>query len=234
MVPPLHTRIQPSKQEEEECTPHTTHWIRSAFAGLSSYYKHPAFTPSFATALLYLTVLSFSGQMVTYLLTTGYTSITIGIARTLAVVLEISATWLAPFAMKRIGPVRSGVWFVNWQVMCLCLGVGCFWTAPIPLLAATGLAVGVMFSRVGLWGFDLSTQILIQEVCSRSDGMGNRESLTTIPAGGRAGTSRLLRSHRGVDTEWVRALLLRLDDSLFQAGPVPLAGTDELRGGRAG
>ncbi|KAI8284286.1 hypothetical protein K4K56_010206 [Colletotrichum sp. SAR 10_98] len=69
------------------------------------YVRHRAFLPSFAGALLYLTVLSFGGQMVTYLLSIGYSATEIGIARTLSVAFEVLATWVAPRLMELIGPI---------------------------------------------------------------------------------------------------------------------------------
>ena len=75
------------------------------------YVRHTAFRPSFALALLYLTVLSFSGQMVTYLLSAGFDSFAVGASRTASTAIELSATWIAPVTMKYIGPIRSGIWF---------------------------------------------------------------------------------------------------------------------------
>jgi iron-regulated transporter 1 len=40
---------------------------------LRLYFSYPAVIPSFALSLLYLTVLAFSGQMLTYLLAAGFT-----------------------------------------------------------------------------------------------------------------------------------------------------------------
>lgn len=132
---------------------------------MATYFKHPAFIPSFACALLYLTVLSFSGQMVTYLLSTGYTSAQVAIARTLSVAFEVVATWFGPWLMGRLGPVRAGLWFASWQVGCLFLGMAVFWAfADQPIISASGLVGGTILSRLGLWGFDLCTQIVVQEV----------------------------------------------------------------------
>lgn len=141
-------------------------WIRSSFNNLCFYFSHPAFLPSISVSLLYLTVLSFSGQMVTYLLSIGYSSTHIGIVRTVSVMFEISATWIAPRVMSRIGPVRSGIWFLSWQMLCLGLAVSFFWGAEKPLVAASGLVAGVILSRLGLWGFDLSAQVVVQDVRS--------------------------------------------------------------------
>jgi iron-regulated transporter 1 len=113
--------------------------------GFRSYFHHLMFLPSFAGALLYLTVLSFSGQMVTWLLASGYDSTEISVARALSVIFEVLATWVAPWLMGKVGPVRAGIWLANWQI-------------------ASGLVGGTILSRVGLRGFDLCVQIIVQEV----------------------------------------------------------------------
>ncbi|KAK3331709.1 Ferroporti-1 [Cercophora scortea] len=168
---------QPKQRPTEEHTnPALTasesnwHHIRAAGAKFVSnfgfYLHHRVFLPSFACALLYLTVLSFSGQMVTYLLSTGYTSSQIGIARTLSVLVEVLATWVAPWLMGWIGPVRAGLWMSTWQVAMLVAGVATFLAASVennPVVAASGLVVGTILSRLGLRGFDMCTQLIVQE-----------------------------------------------------------------------
>lgn len=145
---------------------HLKDGMRTNLKDLSRYLHHRAFLPSFTCALLYFTVLSFGSQMITYLLFVGYNSIHIGIARTLSVAFEISATWMSPLAMARIGPIRSGIWFISWQMLCLAGGVIIFWVVETPIVSAFGLIAGTILSRVGLWGFDLSVQIIVQEVGS--------------------------------------------------------------------
>ena len=138
--------------------------IRSIYNAISSYTHHPVFAPSMALCLLYLTVLSFSGQMVTYLLSVGFSSVQIGVLRTLSTAIEISATWLAPIAMNRVGPLRGGLWFINWQISCIVAALGFFWVIYTASIAALALVIGVITSRVGLWGFDLCVQNIIQGV----------------------------------------------------------------------
>lgn len=138
--------------------------VRSIYNAVSNYTSHPVFPPSMALCLLYLTVLSFSGQMVTYLLSVGFSSMQIGVWRTLSTAIEISATWLAPIAMSRVGPLRGGLWFINWQISCLVGALGFVWAIRKASMAALGLVIGVITSRVGLWGFDLCVQNIIQEV----------------------------------------------------------------------
>ncbi|KAK2593449.1 hypothetical protein QQS21_008822 [Conoideocrella luteorostrata] len=133
------------------------------------YFRHPAFLASFSLALLYLTVLSFSGQMITYLLSVGYTPLYVGIARTGSTVIELSATYAAPRLMGRIGPIRGGLWSLSWQMTCLAVGV-CWYMVDMSnswgnqVILATVLAVCVAFSRLGLWGYDLCAQIIVQDV----------------------------------------------------------------------
>lgn len=138
---------------------------KKSYQDLRLYFKHPVFIPSFSVALLYCTVLSFGGVMVTYLLSNGYTSTEIAIARTVSVAFEVLATWIGPWLMTKIGPVRAGLWFSSWQLGCLAVGISIFWKYTDNVLISTlGLVCGSMLSRVGLWGFDLSAQIIIQEV----------------------------------------------------------------------
>lgn len=99
---------------------------QKSFGDFGFYFRHRYFLPSFAGALLYLTVLSFAGQMVTWLLSAGYDSVQIGIARTLSVAFEVLATWIAPWLMRRIGPIRAGLWLASWQFFCLAAGISVF------------------------------------------------------------------------------------------------------------
>ena len=143
--------------------------IKTSATYFNFYFHHRVFLPSIAGALLYLTVLSFAGQMVTYLLSAGYSATQIGIARTLSVAFEVLATWVAPWLMGKIGPVRAGLWLSSWQITMLIAGIAVFWAyIDKPVISASGLVGGTILSRVGLRGFDLCTQIIVQEVYSSS------------------------------------------------------------------
>ncbi|KAK0713701.1 Ferroporti-1 [Lasiosphaeria miniovina] len=142
------------------------------FSFLAAYFSHPAFLPSFSLALLYLTVLSFSGQMVTYLMSVGYSPLHVGLVRTASTIFELSATWIGPQVVKRIGVVRGGIWSLCWQMVWLAAGASWFLRGGLGspddagsknMTAATGLVVGVALSRVGLWGFDLCAQNIVQD-----------------------------------------------------------------------
>ncbi|KAH7319287.1 hypothetical protein BKA65DRAFT_556709 [Rhexocercosporidium sp. MPI-PUGE-AT-0058] len=144
-------RSRCDRQEDSisnECPSLLTHnWnhlkqiTKKSAADFNMYFHHSAFLPSIAGALLYLTVLNFAGQIVTYLLAAGYTSTQIGITRTLSVAFEV------------------------WQVIILATGIAVFFTfyENNPVVSASGLVGGTILSRVGLRGFDLCAQLIVQE-----------------------------------------------------------------------
>ncbi|KAK5956990.1 hypothetical protein OHC33_001359 [Knufia fluminis] len=131
-----------------------------------AYTSSPAFLPSLSLSMLFVTVLSFSGQMITYLFAIEYlrlTSIHIGILRTTATVLELSSTFVAPVLINHIGAVRAGIWSLSWQCLCLTPAIATFWIeSASPTLSTYLFITCVILSRVGLWSFDLTAQLLIQ------------------------------------------------------------------------
>lgn len=176
--------------------------VQSFRRTLNIYSSQPPSIASIAASILYLTVLSFSGSMVAYLLSIGYDSTYVGIARSAAIVSEISATWLAPALTNRIGLYRAGLWFINWQAACLVTGTAVFWWANDALVASHALVAGVIASRVGLWGFDLTTQVIIQEASTQHTRQRNLMNNPLILAkGGGAVRSRNLFLRRGIAAE---------------------------------
>jgi iron-regulated transporter 1 len=140
-------------------------YLRETVSPWQEYVASSVFLASFALSLLYLTVLSFGATMVTYLLESGFSSLEVSFMRIGSVAAELSGTWAAPLIMNRIGPIRSGLWFINWQLCCVAGATITFAISDsTSKLVAGSLIVGVALSRIGLWGFDLSAQFLVQEV----------------------------------------------------------------------
>ncbi|KAJ5629757.1 hypothetical protein N7528_003414 [Penicillium herquei] len=139
-------------------------YLRGSLIPWKEYVSSRVFLPSFALSLLYMTVLSFGATMVTYLLHSGFDSLQVSCMRIGSVAAEVSGTWIAPLIMNRIGPIRSGLWFLNWQFCCVAGAALTFalWDSNSQIVAGS-LIVGVALSRIGLWGFDLSAQFLVQE-----------------------------------------------------------------------
>ncbi|KAL2396964.1 Solute carrier family 40 member 2 [Exophiala dermatitidis] len=173
--------MQQEQEQEQQQQQHITQtpsssvitkYLLPIITPLRIYMSQPAFLPSLALSGLYLTVLSFSGQMTTFLLAIPdpkITSTMVGILRTISTISEISSTFVAPRAMDKIGPVRAGIWFLSWQTLCSSIAVGLLWMTT----ASSGLGsdrvilplfiTGVILSRFGLWSFDLCAQLIIQE-----------------------------------------------------------------------
>ena len=153
------------------------------------YFHHSAFLPSISLSMLYLTVLSLSGQMITFLLAVGFSSSAIGATRLISTLCELSATWLAPKVQRHIGPVRGGIWFLTWQMLWLACALTWFFSTsdhPDPpshqhqhaIFSAAGLVAAVILSRIGLWGFDLCAQAIVQESVAEDA----RGSFSTVEA----------------------------------------------------
>lgn len=180
------------------------------------------FLPSFAGALLYLTVLSFSGQMITWLLSEGYDSTQIAISRTFSVAFEVLATWIAPWLMGKIGPIRAGIWLANWQIACLACGTAVFWKfADSSFLSASGLVGGTILSRVGLRGFDLCSQILVQEVSaflSINQNTSLRQTANVKCTGRGSYGTRVILFHRSSVAKPIRDPIVHFHDSILPAG----------------
>ena len=198
----------------------------AAWRGLSRYIHHEVFLPSLALSITHLTVLSFSGQMVTYLFSVGFSSTSIGLMRTVSVVLEMSATWVAPRVMDKVGPLRAGLWSINEQIFLLVGAVIAFWVIKSPSMSALGLVVGVVLSRIGLWGFDLSVQILVQEVCFYSI-LSCALGFVLIPIGRRSRSERNFLIHRGLVPEFFRTLGVCFYNCLLSPRPISIPGRNE-------
>lgn len=169
---PLIVQTNSTQHDRTPQVQHNLSWdvtsqLRNTLAPWQEFMKSRVFMASFALSLLYLTVLSFGATMVTYLLHSGFNPLEVSCMRIGSVAAELSGTWIAPIIMNRIGPIRSGLWFLNWQFCCVAGAAAAYipWDSNSRLVAGC-LVIGVALSRIGLWGFDLSVQFLVQEVSS--------------------------------------------------------------------
>ncbi|KAF2727212.1 hypothetical protein EJ04DRAFT_547345 [Polyplosphaeria fusca] len=132
-------------------------------ASITQYISSVVFLPSFSLALIYLTVLSIGAQTITYLVASDFTSLQVSVIRGVSVITELAGTWIVPPLMERIGVVRAGFWLLAWQVASISL--------PVTIIAmldtrskfvAICLVSGICVKRLGLWGFDLAVQYIVQ------------------------------------------------------------------------
>ncbi|KAF3193963.1 hypothetical protein TWF225_008152 [Orbilia oligospora] len=173
-------------------------------SGFVRFCNSAVFLPTISISLLYLSVLTFSSPMITFLLNAGFTLPVVTTARLFSSVLEVSATAVMPWGVKtlRDRPVkywrpadedqfelleeyppgrpnidkaeveRVGLWAVWWMTLSLMPAVygvaGLTSTSdtspaglPIPHFSIPML-LGVAFSRIGLWTYDLAYSQLQQ------------------------------------------------------------------------
>lgn len=131
----------------------------------SEFVHHKIFPASLAMALLYLTVLSFGGIMISYLKIIGYKDWSLGLLRAVAGIAGLASTWILPFVSKNIGIIRSGMWAIWFESGSL---------TPVVLSLTTTyrgstfgsimLFGGMCISRIGLWVFDIAETILLQQL----------------------------------------------------------------------
>ena len=88
----------------------------------------------------------------------------------MATILEISATFIAPRLINRIGAVRAGIWSLAWQFLCLTPGIIPVWmdTKASATFSTYLFITSVILSRIGLWSFDLTAQLLVQNSVNAS------------------------------------------------------------------
>lgn len=161
--PQVYHRVPSLSEPKKSASRRLSQTLRTVRQEFHAYLRHPAFLPSFATALLNLSALAFSGQIITYLLSLGFRPLHIGGVQAAAAAFELSATWIAPRVTSRVGVVRAGGWAMGWQMAWLGAGGVVFWVFDGSVAGAAGMVGGAVVSRVGFWGFSMSTQVIVQE-----------------------------------------------------------------------
>lgn len=137
-----------------------SHHLFSTFRDWQEFSKMPVFASSISISLLYLTVLSFDGTMLSWLKTKQFSDPFIAGQRAICVVTGLAGTILMPFLERRLGLVRAGAWSICSELLCLVPAVATFYlpvklTSHGPAWVASLLFGGVAASRIGLWAFDL-------------------------------------------------------------------------------
>ncbi|KAI7893083.1 Ferroporti-1 [Mucor mucedo] len=129
------------------------------------YVNHQIFPASLAMAMLHMTVLSFGGIMISYLKIIGYQDWSLGVLRAVAGIAGLASTWILPFLSSKIGIIRSGMWAVWFEAGSLTPVVISLTNAYRgSVLGSIMLFAGMCISRVGLWMFDITETILLQQL----------------------------------------------------------------------
>ena len=123
--------------------------------GWTSFFKQPVAPAVLAYALLWLSVLSPHGVLLTGYLKDGMKmpEVTIGIFRGLGALFGLVSTILFPIAVARYGLIKGSRAFILFQVGMLIMALA-FFLVPSGL-GHYGFLVFILFSRIGLYGFSL-------------------------------------------------------------------------------
>ncbi|CAI7802675.1 unnamed protein product [Closterium sp. NIES-53] len=140
-----------------------TSWLTTFRSAWTIYLRQTSLLPSFALALLYLTVLSFGSLMCAYLHSQGVPLGLLGSASGAAAVTGVLGATLFPSLCARLGPSRTAEASVWSQLTCLlpCVVAGLVLQSSGPIPAVL-LMIGVVLSRAPLWVFDLSVLQMVQ------------------------------------------------------------------------
>ncbi|KAM6574094.1 hypothetical protein CsatA_022421 [Cannabis sativa] len=139
------------------------------------YLKQDTVLPGIALALLFFTVLSFGTLMTAALEWEGIAAFEIGIGRGVSAVIGIGATIVYPLLQSHISTLRTALWSIWSQWVCLLVCVGSIlWTKygnnnSNNISSWYMLMGGVALSRLGLWSFDLSVIQLMQDGVAERD-----------------------------------------------------------------
>ncbi|KAK4050131.1 hypothetical protein OIV83_003702 [Microbotryomycetes sp. JL201] len=153
------------------------------FVDWHDFARHEVFPTSVAISLLYLTVLSFDGTMISWLKSHGYSDPFIAGMRGVNVVTGLLGTVAMPWLEKRIGIARTGTWSIISEAVSLIPVLLSFFLSPPPRgQTAAGwnealLFTGMAMSRIGLWAFDLCQLKLLQTLLEQHP---RRNALTAL------------------------------------------------------
>ncbi len=114
-----------------------------------------------AYSFLYLTVLSFGSLMTVYLRSTGMSQSLIGTLKGVAALTEFCGAALFPFFSRKYGDWKTGYFAIWYQFTFVLLAASSMLAVPMQQSSLI-IAVSVLFSRAGLWMFDLTTRQLAQ------------------------------------------------------------------------
>lgn len=123
--------------------------------GWSSFFREPVALVVLAYALLWFSVLSPHGVLLTAYLKDGWNlpELTIGVFRGLGAVFGLLATVLFPIVVKKLSINRASFLFLTFQAVTLIFAYVLFLSADS--FGQIGFLALILLSRIGLYGFSL-------------------------------------------------------------------------------
>ncbi|KAG8883840.1 hypothetical protein FRB98_002779 [Tulasnella sp. 332] len=136
-------------------------FMRTQASDWREFTISPVFPSSLAISLLYLTVLSFDGTLISYLKTHNFQDAFIAGMRGICVATGLFGTFIMPAMEKRLGLVRAGSWAIWGELISLIPVLLSFFIGAShagmrgPAWNQALLFGGMAVSRIWLWAFDL-------------------------------------------------------------------------------
>lgn len=118
-------------------------------------------------SFLYLTVLSFGSLMTVYLRSTGMSQYWIGTFKGLAALTEFTGARLFPYFSRFLGDWKTGYYSIWFQFAFVLLASSSMLLLPLNSSNLI-IAISVLFSRAGLWMFDLTARQIAQVTIKES------------------------------------------------------------------
>jgi len=136
------------------------------------YWRQPYFRSFLALAILYFSVVGFGSLMTAWLVASGFRPGYVGVARAIAAISGIGATFVTPRSVQRHGVEVTGLLFIWWMWACIFPSVVAAFYSTNYEFCLWIVVLGVILSRFGLWGFDLAVTQLLQECVEPSHKIG--------------------------------------------------------------
>lgn len=123
--------------------------------GWASFFKQPVAIPVVAYALLWLSVLSPHGVLLTSYLKDAWNmpELIIGSFRGLGALFGLVSTIIFPVVIGKFGLLKGSRYLILFQSVMLLIGLG-FFLVP-SAVGQYGFLIFILFSRIGLYGFSL-------------------------------------------------------------------------------
>ncbi|TPX37456.1 hypothetical protein SmJEL517_g00587 [Synchytrium microbalum] len=171
--PELASPKQPHREIQDASIPTVIRWYNQVKHACTTFASQKVVLTSITTAILWMSVLTFSSQTLTYLTYKGYSSFDISVLKSGSEVCGLLAALTMTVIIRYIGTNRSGLIGIWLHVFFLAFTMISFGISDITA-AMTLFVGGLLLSRFGYWVFDLSQSQIMQEgVLSSEAGIVN-------------------------------------------------------------
>ncbi|KAG2382002.1 hypothetical protein C9374_005794 [Naegleria lovaniensis] len=168
-------QIDLEQKKEEPPTVNLKHQniFKVLYKGWKLYIQQKVLLSSLAFVLLFITVLTHGGLLLSYLKSHNIHSAVLGVFQALSAISGLSSTFLGPFLIRRYKVFKGGLISIYLQFWCLVVGVAFFigfhfFTEKLSFAVYLFL-ICVVFSRLGLYSFDLAEIQIMQQLVDQAD-----------------------------------------------------------------